>query len=94
MTVRKKPANGSSLKWKGSSGRPKGRVVDSEIPEATTHIPAIVATRDAIAVKEKEDEISSFWSLFNSSAMDEVTNRIAIEERAIPRGVMSMPFLK
>jgi hypothetical protein len=54
MTQRKKPARGSSLRWKGRSGSPICRIAEVLDPYCTARTPATTAARDATAVMVKD----------------------------------------
>jgi len=75
MTVRKKPDNGSSLRWKGRLGRPRGKMSLLIRPLVTIHIPAIVPSKEAIAASEKPTATMNLWLRLNIASAAVNKNR-------------------
>ena len=62
------------------------RVVDSEIPPATDHIPAMTAIADDIAMRGKDTYISIFWCLAKRGTKAIVNAMISIERDTKTKG--------
>ena len=89
MTQRKKPARGSSLRWKGRSGSPICRIAEVLEAHCTARAPAVTAVRDPAAVMVKDKYMVKALDLEQQGARTSGEHMRNMAKTAISKGAIS-----